>query len=485
MISKIFYFFKAATFILILFIVSCKKPKPASPPPSPPPPSKSSEKSITSFIFKQADNSNLLDTDYAGSIVADTVYVTVYQGTNVSALVPSITHSGISIIPANGMVQNFSNLVNYTVTAEDGSTKKYTVKITTVKSHGTVYVGSDDSNLYAIDANTGKLKWKFATAGAIQSSPTVTANTVYFGSNDKYLYAVDAVTGILRWKFLTKELIEERSPVVSNGIVYISSSNFPPYGAVYALNATTGILKWSSPFYVASSPTVFNGKVYAAGLNSPVTALDAVTGQTIWQYNVGISKSNIAINNGKVYAGGEFQFSCLNADNGSFIWRHWIIAASPRSSPTIDNQTLYVGGIAPIDSKRYLVAVDANTGTTKWQYGTPNTHFDNSFSSPVVSNGIVYAANRDGYTYALNASNGTVVWTFQNMHYGNSLSTPQATIANGIVYIGSDDPYLYALDSKTGSVKWKFTATAAISSGACIVDYDGNVFHAGTSGATN
>jgi outer membrane protein assembly factor BamB len=483
MIPGISNFLKAATYtVLILFFVSCKKPKPGVT--TPPPPPKSSEKSITSFIFKQANNT-VLDGDYTGSINGDTIHIQFYQGTNLSGLVPTLIHTGVNIVPGGATAQNFNSLVNYTVTAEDGTTKKYTVKVTTLKSQGTVYVGSDDGNLYAINANTGAQKWKFNTGEAIQSSPTVAGNTVYFGSNDKYLYAVDAVSGVLKWKFLTKEPIEYRSPVVSNGTVYISTSNFPAYGGVYAINAATGILKWNVPFYIASSPTVYNGKVYAAGMNSPVTALDAATGQTIWKYDVGISKANIAINNGKLYVGGEFEFGCLNADNGLFIWRHWIFAANFTSSPTIDNQTLYVGGIAPVDGKRLLVAIDANTGITKWQYGTPNTHFDNTFTSPVVSNGIVYAGNRDGYTYALNASNGSVIWTFKHMRYGNSLTLPQATIANGIVYIGSDDGYLYALDSKTGSVKWKFTATASISSGPCVVDYDGNVFHAGPSGAMN
>jgi len=45
-------------------------------------------------------------------------------------LVPTITHSGVEIRPASGERQNFANPVEYTVTAEDGSTKVYTATAT-------------------------------------------------------------------------------------------------------------------------------------------------------------------------------------------------------------------------------------------------------------------------------------------------------------------------------------------------------------------
>ncbi|MFC4305189.1 beta strand repeat-containing protein, partial [Cohnella boryungensis] len=59
-----------------------------------------------------------------------TISVTVPYGTNVTALTPTITHTGASISPNNGATRNFTNPVIYTVTAEDGSTQDYTVTVT-------------------------------------------------------------------------------------------------------------------------------------------------------------------------------------------------------------------------------------------------------------------------------------------------------------------------------------------------------------------
>jgi outer membrane protein assembly factor BamB len=55
---------------------------------------------------------------------------------------------------------------------------------------GTVYVGSADDNLYAVDAATGDQRWAFETGDVVYSSPTVADGTVYVGSYDDNLYAV-------------------------------------------------------------------------------------------------------------------------------------------------------------------------------------------------------------------------------------------------------------------------------------------------------
>ena len=68
----------------------------------------------------------------------------------------------------------------------------------------TVYVGGSDGNLYALDAHSGHERWRLHTGGPVASSPAVSAGAVYVGSNDGKVYAADALSGRQRWAVTTK-----------------------------------------------------------------------------------------------------------------------------------------------------------------------------------------------------------------------------------------------------------------------------------------
>lgn len=82
-----------------------------------------SSKEITSFSFSNPAATGLIDD------TAKTITLTVPSDTDVTALVPSVVHTGKEISPASGQAQDFTSPVIYTVTAEDGSTQAYTVSV--------------------------------------------------------------------------------------------------------------------------------------------------------------------------------------------------------------------------------------------------------------------------------------------------------------------------------------------------------------------
>jgi glucose dehydrogenase len=67
--------------------------------------------------------------------------------------------------------------------------------------NGTVYFRQRDGNLYALDAGSGELRWKFAAGDVVHASPAYADGVVYFGSWDSYFYAVDATNGKEKWRF--------------------------------------------------------------------------------------------------------------------------------------------------------------------------------------------------------------------------------------------------------------------------------------------
>jgi outer membrane protein assembly factor BamB len=130
-------------------------------------------------------------------------------------------------------------------------TPGYVTSSPTLGSDGTVYVGSFDHRLYALDPDTGEARWSFLTDAHIYGSPALGSgpqgetSAIYIGSADGSVYALDP-SGRLLWRYDTGDPIRS-SPVVgrkprgSGQIVYVGSSN----GKLYALDAATGGRRWS------------------------------------------------------------------------------------------------------------------------------------------------------------------------------------------------------------------------------------------------
>ncbi|MBO65993.1 MAG: hypothetical protein CL509_06925, partial [Actinobacteria bacterium] len=93
-----------------------------------------------------------------------------------------------------------------------------------IGSDGTVYVGSWDHKLYAINGKTGVKLWEFETRFAVVSSPAIGPDgTVYVGSDDNKLYAINGKTGVKLWEFATGDEVYSSPAIGSDGTVYVGS----------------------------------------------------------------------------------------------------------------------------------------------------------------------------------------------------------------------------------------------------------------------
>ncbi|GBQ04097.1 serine/threonine protein kinase [Streptomyces spongiicola] len=145
---------------------------------------------------------------------------------------PAVTGGGIYLADYLG-----------TVYALDAATGKDRWRIATearqsvepvLVADGSIHVGSGNA-LYTLDALTGTPKWRFAAGGEVTGSPVAADGRIHFGSADHVLYTLDAAGGQLRWKLATGGEITG-SPVARNGVVYACSKD----RCVYALDAARG-----------------------------------------------------------------------------------------------------------------------------------------------------------------------------------------------------------------------------------------------------
>ena len=139
---------------------------------------------------------------------------------------------------------------------------------------GTIYIGSEDHNLYAIDGKTGTKKWVYKTQGIVSSPVVGSDGTVYVGSQDHCLYAVDGRTGKKRWAYETGASINSSPTIGNDGTVYVGSQDHK----LYALDIRTGRKKWafSTGGGIEASPAVApDGTVYVCSENGRLYALSS------------------------------------------------------------------------------------------------------------------------------------------------------------------------------------------------------------------
>jgi outer membrane protein assembly factor BamB len=324
---------------------------------------------------------------------------------------------------------------------------------------GVVYIGSRDSYVYALNADTGEKLWSFKTGSWVESSPIVVGGVVYVGSNDGFFYALDAKTGKERWSFGTTYGIRSTAAVAGD-IVYFGSDDY----GVYALNAQTGkkVWKYESGTQVTSSPVIADGVVVVGSAEGLLYTLNAKTGKARLKYethsNVGSSpavSNNIAYftdSSGNLFA---IDIRARNWPLENWLMVYWralyIYKTAPRppdssgwiwtyrmgskskltSSPALYAETLYQG------AGNNLMAFDLNTKKPVWTFATK----DVVSSSPAVTDKAVYVGSQDSRFYAVDRAAGAKLWEVTT---GGQITSSPALV-NGVIYVGSHDGKLYAI----------------------------------------
>ena len=278
------------------------------------------------------------------------------------------------------------------------------------------FVGSYDSNMWALKLETGELIWKYPTKGGIASSPVIDESnrTVVFGSEDFSLYSVDYRSGRISWTFQTKERVRGTARIAHN-YIFIGSDD----GKVYAISATNGRQLWAYDMAapVRGRPFVTNELVIFGAESGEVLAL-SLSGNRKWGYRT----------------------------------RRGVIS-SPYVHPI--EEICFVGS-----TDGFMYALDANNGFNSWRFRTNGP----IISSPVEHKSLLYFGSADGYFYAVNTQNARERWKFETDK--PIVSSP--VIHRDAVYFGGTDGYFYCLNADTGKEQWIYKTGGAITSTPCV-----------------
>ncbi len=256
-----------------------------------------------------------------------------------------------------------------------------------IAAGGIVFVAGSDGMVRAIDAQNGRLRWQYGTAGSIKASPTLWEGRLFVGSGDGNVYALEADSGRLLWRF--RAAPRNRLMMVYGNLC----STWP---------VNTGVLVHEGTAYFAAGIVDHDGTY--------VYALDAKSGEMRWQNNTcghlnselrkGVSaQGNLSILGDRLLMAGGNQVSpaafdlktgeCLNAtfaqgqpkaNHGKFVGVFAdrypvsggrVLYASPRNVANKDSFVLYregrrltmsFGGVPPAWNENALALADYRNG---------------------------------------------------------------------------------------------------------------------------
>jgi eukaryotic-like serine/threonine-protein kinase len=293
---------------------------------------------------------------------------------------------------------------------------------------GSIYLGSYDGNLYALDDADGSVRWRFKSQRGIVTRPAVFAEMVVFGSEDRNVYAVSRSSGRAIWSHRTDAPIRS-SPVLDDKGCLIGSDD----GFLYRIDRAKGVVTWRYKTWgpVRSSPTVADERVFFGS------------------------------DDGYMYT--------VNRESGGLIWRYQV--GSPvMSSPVVVGNQVIVGA-----SDGAIRAFSVKDGKVQWTVQTGKA----VLASPAVRDDVAYIGSADGHMYAIKVATGVVVWKQRICRQ----ITSTATIDGDRLYVGGYEAIFYCIKLEDGSIDWSFGTGGPIVYHALLTDdhivfgsFDGTIY---------
>ena len=259
-----------------------------------------------------------------------------------------------------------------------------------------VFVRSEADNkgqMLALDINTGKQLWAFTPKrlsspdnsyfGGHLTSPVVVDGTIFVGAGQE-VYALDANTGAVRWTFAAKDYISS-SATVSQGHVYISDFRY-----LYALDQQSGAVVWAHPttLSIYFSPVVA-GQTVLLNDGEGLSALDATSGKQLWTANIP-SQALIpgAVSGSRVFVKSVSSLYALDLASGKQLWR--FDDRNFISLPAVTSDQVFVVKGSGADTA--IVALDVASGQSAWDQPVASL----ATSAPVIAGKTIYVRTGDG-----------------------------------------------------------------------------------------
>ncbi len=241
------------------------------------------------------------------------------------------------------------------------------------------------------------------------ATPLVVGDTVYAGSSDGGLYALDAATGAVRWRFAAGAPVFSGVNRLGDGSLLFGAMD----GSVVRLDASgKEISRFKAGGPVVTTPVVIDGIVIVGSRDYMLYAFHLGDGSPAWKYSYGFSwvESTPTVHDGLFYLGGSdwARVSAFDPKTGRPVWAT-VVGGMSWGTPAVTPRTVYAGVVcqrgALIPHRGGLVALDRATGAITWRFDQtfPDEKypFGGTPGSIAVAGDRIIAAGFDGMLRAI------------------------------------------------------------------------------------
>src|SRR5881628_30145 len=346
------------------------------------------------------------------------------------------------------------------------------VRVSPAVANGLVYFGDLRGNVYALDAETGALRWKTRAdehpLAVITGSPKLEAGRLYVpvsgrdeslaATSPKYecctfrgsVVSLDAATGNRIWRTY---LVQEEARVTGEN------------KAGAKTRGPSGVAVWSSPTLDLQSRVIYAGTGVnysnpSTNMSDAIVALEMDSGRILWS-------RQFTQNDG-------WTFACIGQDKTNCPW-----------DPVVDSDLGNSGILRPLGSgKRILIASDKGgtvygidpdrEGAIVWhkKIARGGIFGGTMWGGASDDQGVAYIGISDftagkpeigGGLIALQLDTGKLMWLTKAPKPacagvpGCSAAQPApVTVIPGVAFLGSWDGHIRAYETKTGTIIWDF-----------------------------
>jgi len=278
---------------------------------------------------------------------------------------------------------------------------------------GRVYATNGLGYVAALDARNGGIIWQVHPGGPLRGSPTVSGDTVYVMSQDNQLYSLKTSDGSTNWSAAAALEIAgvfgSASPAVGQGTVVagFSSGELNAYRYENArlvwqdqLSRTTISTSVASISDVDANPVIDSGQVIALGQGGRMVALELITGQRQWELNLAGISTPWVVGDWAFVVTDDARLIAVARGSGKVRWITQLPAfrnPKKKAGPIFYRGPVLAGGrLIVVSSEGALINVDPDNGAVQSQ-----TSIRAPVSlSPVVANQTLYILDGNGRLHA-------------------------------------------------------------------------------------